>query len=378
MDKSRIVALVVLAGIGTACARTSEPGETAGAPAPAPVAGATASARTADDLGIDLGDPRLVLGAPVHTANLIAWPILAEVPDAPPTEEQAEFLTLDAALDSGAARVLETGDVNELALENTSDKPIFVLAGEVLQGGRQDRIIGRDLVIAPGEKAPLASFCVEQGRWSAHADDPDKGAHFGSAKALANAPVRFAAQVEADQGRVWANTAAVNASLAATPETGTYLASLEKAEGNAEVDEIAGRILEALGRARGVRGLVVAVDPDAEGELICAEVFGGEALYRSLEAKLVRAYALDAVTRSAAHELEKEQPDGAQLLGQTPSQQMRVGTPDLGVNFRSLGFSTHLMDESGHSPSLAEPPAGELTASTPGLEHLHRTIYRKR
>ena len=124
MDRSRIVALVVLAGIGTACARTPEPGEAAGAPAPDPasVAGATASARTAADLGIDLGDPQLVLGAPIRAANLLAWPILAEVPDAPPTEEGSEYLTLDAALDSGAAQVLETGDVNELALEAPKTK----------------------------------------------------------------------------------------------------------------------------------------------------------------------------------------------------------------------------------------------------------------
>jgi len=341
-----------------------------------PEAGDTASARTAVDLGIDLGDPQLVLGAPVHAANLIAWPILGEVPGAPPTEEQVEYLTLDAALDSGAAQVLETGDVNELALENTSDKPIFVLAGEVLQGGRQDRIIGRDLVIAPGEKAPLASFCVEQGRWSAHADDPDKGAHFGSAKALANAPVRYAAQVAADQGSVWANTAAVNASLAAEPETGTYLASLEKAEEHPEVEEIAGRILAAFERTRGVRGLVVAVDPDTDGELICAEVFGDEALYRALEGKLVRAYALDAVTRNAVRE-RGQTAEGTGAVAQTLSQQ--AWDQSFGVDLRELGYSGFVVEEGGQSPaSSSESGTGELTASTPGLEHLHRTIYSKR
>lgn len=58
--------------------------------------------------------------------------------------------------------------VNSLALYNRSGKRLMLLAGEMVVGGRQDRIVQKDTLVPPSPKPlPLAVFCVEHGRWVA-------------------------------------------------------------------------------------------------------------------------------------------------------------------------------------------------------------------
>jgi ARG and Rhodanese-Phosphatase-superfamily-associated Protein domain len=58
------------------------------------------------------------------------------------------------------------GDVNTLMVLNTSGKPLYIMLGEVISGGNQDRTIGQETVIASSEKPVLIDvFCVERGRW---------------------------------------------------------------------------------------------------------------------------------------------------------------------------------------------------------------------
>ena len=58
-----------------------------------------------------------------------------------------------------------SGRVNKLIANNVSSDTIFIMAGEVVKGGKQDRVIAQDVVIAPGEKIDLNAFCVEKNRW---------------------------------------------------------------------------------------------------------------------------------------------------------------------------------------------------------------------
>src|SRR3984893_3628577 len=76
-------------------------------------------------------------------------------------------LTLQEALVNGSAQVRETGSVNQLEVENTGDTEVFIQSGDIVKGGRQDRVLTVSLIIPPHSgPMPIASFCVEQGRWS--------------------------------------------------------------------------------------------------------------------------------------------------------------------------------------------------------------------
>src|SRR5579862_8023181 len=119
---------------------------------------------------------------PIRHGNLTVFPVVAA--KSYPTNE---FLTLDEGLRSGEVLVTEAGsvqglirrqsangirhdgaEVNRLVLVNNSKRPLLLLAGEIVSGGKQDRVIGKDRIV-PAESDPidLTVFCVEPGRWVA-------------------------------------------------------------------------------------------------------------------------------------------------------------------------------------------------------------------
>jgi hypothetical protein len=91
-------------------------------------------------------------------------PYLVHGPDRCPDS----FITLSEALDAKLGVVHETGEVREIEIENLSpDRDLFILAGEVVKGGRQDRTLGMDLVVpARSPRAKVPAFCVERRRWA--------------------------------------------------------------------------------------------------------------------------------------------------------------------------------------------------------------------
>src|SRR5437588_1346148 len=77
-------------------------------------------------------------------------------------------LTLEEAMASGAVKVRETSNVNQLEIENLGDHEVFVQSGDIVKGGKQDRTLMVSLLLPPHSGGiPIASFCVEEGRWTA-------------------------------------------------------------------------------------------------------------------------------------------------------------------------------------------------------------------
>jgi hypothetical protein len=84
-------------------------------------------------------------------------------------------LTLEEALAKRAVRVHETGNVSELQIENLGADEIFVQSGDIVKGGQQDHVLSVSLVLPPKSgRINIASFCVEQGRWTARGKEDVK------------------------------------------------------------------------------------------------------------------------------------------------------------------------------------------------------------
>jgi len=98
-------------------------------------------------------------------------------------------LPLTAAVAAGTARVGEVdgGRVSQLRVENRGDALLFAMAGELVSGGRQDRVLNASMLIAPGAGATVAVSCVEQHRWEGGAG---RQRHFTPARAAASPAVR--------------------------------------------------------------------------------------------------------------------------------------------------------------------------------------------
>ena len=82
---------------------------------------------------------------PIQVESLTLTPIVSTKQ----AIEQHDLLVLDEAMKKKLVRIHEASSesVNNLTLTNRSDQPLFLLAGEVIIGGKQDRIIGKNTVI---------------------------------------------------------------------------------------------------------------------------------------------------------------------------------------------------------------------------------------
>src|SRR5437764_6819800 len=125
-------------------------------------------------------------------------------------------LTLDEALARRTVQVRETGNVNQLEIENLGNEEVFIQSGDIVKGGQQDRTLMVSLVLPPKSgRVPIASFCVEQGRWSARGREDVKNFATASAsvpsremKLAMKAPQPVAAPDPRGRGPAVANAAA--------------------------------------------------------------------------------------------------------------------------------------------------------------------------
>ena len=120
------------------------------------------------------------------------------------TPDNASYLPLSEAMEKGIAKVNETGEVSNLSIENLSDDQyVFVNAGDIVKGGKQDRYLVNSLIVPPKSgKVNLASFCVEAGRWAQRGNEST--AKFSSSYNMASSgKLRLAAQYYKNQSVVW-------------------------------------------------------------------------------------------------------------------------------------------------------------------------------
>src|SRR5438067_13594790 len=124
------------------------------------------------------------------------------------------YTSLTEAFEKKHVLVHETGMVGELEVENLSETTdIFIQAGDVLKGGRQDRTIAIDFIVpARSGRIPIPAFCVESGRWDRR--NAKSETYFSSSiSALHAKPTRLAAKLKRSQSAVWEGIAACQEDL---------------------------------------------------------------------------------------------------------------------------------------------------------------------
>ncbi len=265
----------------------------------------------------------------IRSGNLTVYPVVASK-----SYDTVEFLTLDEGLRSGDVVVTEAGqarglirhrpggpvithpvrdaEVNRLVLVNNSKRPLLLLAGEIVTGGKQDRVIGKDRIV-PAESDPvdLSVFCVEPGRWVAANGKADFSYSANVPGVLASPVVRSKAMAAKDQQQVWDSVRSSQRAMAesvqvtgAAPEvnaTTSYARVMDNKEVQKKVDAVAEpvqrnyeSVIRQL-RDKNAVGVVVAVN----GEIVWADIFASTQLLQKYWPKLVRSYATEAVVTRA-------------------------------------------------------------------------------
>jgi len=208
------------------------------------------------------------------------------------------YLTLEEAMKQKKIVLRETGDVGELSVDNNSTEYVFIMAGDIVKGGRQDRTIGEDIVLAPGaKKVPLKSFCVEQSRWSGRGSE--SAAVFSSSeKTLNNKALKMAARTERDQSKVWQEVAdyqakaseKVEAEVKSSASPTSLQLTLEHEKIKGSVSEYINALQPAFDGKDDILGFAFFIN----GRISTVETFGNAALFKKLQKKLLEAAASEA------------------------------------------------------------------------------------
>ncbi|HMF99530.1 MAG TPA: DUF6569 family protein [Vicinamibacterales bacterium] len=247
--------------------------------------------------------PGFTLDGPFTHANLTVYVVRGTTRDA------REYITLDEGLGAQTVAVREKtragqdrAEVNTLEIENRSDKWLFLQAGDIVKGGKQDRTIMTDFTLPPGSgPQPIEAFCVEHGRWTpstsglAFKDNPGM---------VAGARLKMAIQSEKSQPRVWQEVAnaegrAVKAARAAgaplAPDTvafsttGTYNAIAQDKTLSTNREAYVTTLLPQIRKHANAIGMVIAIN----GKVTAADVYASPVLFQRLSGKLLDSYALE-------------------------------------------------------------------------------------
>lgn len=285
---------------------------------------AAVAGSTAADTAPGNGEYKLL--APITHGDLTIFPVVTAK-----AHDTSGFLTLDEGIRSGEVVVTEVGSipgmirrrrplpqtysqaqVNRLVLVNNSKRPLILLAGEVVTGGKQDRVVGKDRIV-PAESDPvdLSVFCVEPGRWVGSSTKFDT-----HASVMAQPSVRKKAMVDADQQKVWdeVRTARSGMAMKAAPPmiagheaspvmqelngTTSYAKTIENSAVKQQMDSITApmqksyeSVIKQL-RNQNAVGVVVAV----KGRIVWADIFASNALLDKYWPKLLQSYAAESLT----------------------------------------------------------------------------------
>ena len=225
-------------------------------------------------------------------------------------------LTLEEALAHGQVVVHETSEVNELAVENvSSNEEVFVQAGDIVKGGRQDRMLAVDLIVPPRSgKLPIDAFCVEHGRWYQRGHETANAFSMSSDMA-ATKDLKLAAKRSRSQSEVWARAAEAQEKLSTSLRTEVRNAdsasSLQLSLENPKVQETAKNYTDALAKIIAGQEDVLGYAFTVNGQINSADVYASSALFRKLWPKLLKASAIE-----AAAELATEQQSAPVLVEQ--------------------------------------------------------------
>lgn len=228
----------------------------------------------------------LVVEQPVVYQHLALYPVIRTT-----SVDIGDYITLEMAQTSKTVLIKEKPDasVPTVLIKNTGKRPIYIMAGEIIIGGKQDRMVSFDIIIPAGKEIEVEVRCVEHGRWHGASVQFSPGGAVGSKK------VRTALQFKT-QHDVWDEVEKMCEEHDITSNSGTYGALLS----SGAVDEKSKPFLDAMNKglqSENMVGLIMALN----GEIVCVDIFMNPEYFAQVKEKLLKAYVLDAISTAETH-----------------------------------------------------------------------------
>jgi len=245
----------------------------------------------------------LRVGVGAAHAGMTVFPVFA----AGTLSSPLRYRTLEQAIADGAVEVVEqaSATVPELTLRNKGAVLIFVLDGEEVIGGRQNRIVNASFLIAANSTVTLPVTCVEHGRWHDVSREFSSGESMPHAMRLAkhrqvSASLARMSRPIADQGATWDAIAEKQATTGTRSATGALHDIYQSQQERLSAWE------QTFPYVSGAVGFIIGLG----GQITGADLFDQPETAEALWPKLRRSYALDALEVTASAPIEQEQAEG--------------------------------------------------------------------
>jgi hypothetical protein len=270
--------------------------------------------------------PRVTVQEPRIHKELAIYPLtVASVADT------SRYKHLDTAVTDRSVKITEwrSGTVPHLKVTNGGNSKVFIMAGEIMTGAKQDRMSAHDVLLRPWSgPIKLPVYCVEHGRWVMQSQQ------FAAGRTAGTKRLRQSAVAKSSQSRIWSDVAAKTAESGVRSSTGTMQAVYNSPEVKRRIQEYQQAFADLPNKAPNMVGFVVAV----RGQIDTADLFANPPLLRGLWKKFVKAAATDAVTSQRGALPTPSVPEvqafvGLGLLGNAK----RIKTPGLGKEYLIQG-----------------------------------------
>ncbi|MHC4599304.1 MAG: ARPP-1 family domain-containing protein [Planctomycetota bacterium] len=249
---------------------------------------------------LKMGGKLFELSGPYSFENLTLYPMHKRG-----AVKTGAILTLQEALRDGVVVLYESGNVRKLFIENFSEVQVFIQAGDVVKGGRQDRVLTVDMIIPPKSgRVALPSFCVERGRWSRRGKESADRFSVSDQTAVGNA-LTIAVRYEKNQGRVWEFVGKLREKLkrkVGLRKTASE-SSLQLALEDENLRKVCTRYYKTLGNLARLNEDIVGFAYAVNGRVLGADAYRSRSLFLKLWPKLLRSVVIEAI---AEHEIGLE------------------------------------------------------------------------
>jgi hypothetical protein len=153
---------------------------------------------------------------------------------------------------------------------------IFLMAGEVIIGGKQNRTLISDALLGPDSRTSLSVYCVQRGRW--------EGKKGFAESAVAPLSVQEKSMARSGQSEVWSEVRKANERARSADASEDLASGLAKPENAKRLSEMR-KLVEPKLPAK-CAGIVVARD----GRIIGADLFNSSELFDSMRPRVLNVY----------------------------------------------------------------------------------------